>query len=83
MAHKQTSRPTPQQMEAAVQKLVRLENRTKVELMEEATWEYISVAVCINPGCTQITYTDLDADGYECPKCGTHTIWSIMELVAF
>ncbi len=76
-------RPSLEDLSAAVRKLCKVENRSCVDLLEEAIDGPGTACICTNKGCNSMYYAEIDTQFAECHKCGTETVWSIMELVAF
>ena len=74
---------TESQRTATVRKIVRLEGRGRLELLEECVDDHIAACGCTNRNCNHISYREVDVTDDECPKCGTPTLISIMELVGF
>ncbi len=53
---------------------------TVEELLEAASYDSVSPAICINPGCAYTAEMEPDQDGGHCEECGTKSMQSALVL---
>jgi hypothetical protein len=72
---------TPQQRRDLLISLAQLEGFDTLEnLIEQAVFDSVSPAICINPGCHYTTEMEPDQDQGYCEVCGTNTVQSALIL---
>lgn len=70
-----------QDRERKLKTLAELEGFATVEeLLEAASYDSVSPAICVNPGCEYTAEMEPDQDGGHCEECGTKTVQAALVL---